>query len=162
MLFTRQRKEEHQEAEFLVELRDIALKYDINIFYGMFDSKYQDLVDYTDCEDTLKEKEACAYLYESFHTFESKKRFRFEFDHFDPSSLDLGLNEHFKEPTPDQHFFSNDEAPRMVSKSSPLKVLSRNNLGEFLSSGRDILILAFQVCGSNCVEKVKILTEFYN
>ena len=146
------------------EIRDVAKQFEINIVYGSIDrSAYNEKVDYNDCDFEEEGIEACGFIYENFHTTDRRRRFRITTQKFTSKNLEEAISSHFKNQLSNEpYYFSSDKKLDSISKESEIQVLSRNNANEILGNGKDSVILSYLVCGSNCTEKLKILTELIN
>lgn len=147
---------EYISKDFIKSLREVTKNVKADIYYIRNKKTFIDKVEYTDCQ----EMQSCIFIYQNAHLPHRKKRYRIidGLDDLSVPSLERILTNFFNSRSKEPYFYSDDSKLESVGNSSLIKVLSRNNQ-EAILTGKDSLILAYEVCGSNCLEKLKIMNE---
>ena len=140
------------EKDFIKKMRTLSNEFTMNVVYGTNTPKLHENFEYNDCD---KEQD-CLYTYTNYLNSKLKKRHRFVLSDLDYKTLHRTMLA-YKHAPPPQHFYSSSyRAPEIDEKFT---VISRDNLQSFIDQKKDIFLLLYKYCGSNCHDKLKYMSE---
>ena len=137
---------------FLKTMRTLSNEFRLNVLFGVNNQKIHEHFEYNDCE----KDEDCLFVYSDYTHRAKKRRFKFSPKDLSFDSLTESLARH-KYQTPEPYYYSSSyRAPEVDDR---FVVLSRGNLPTFREQNKDIFVLLYKFCGSNCHDKLKYMQD---
>lgn len=141
------------ESTFIKKARTLSNEFNTNVLYGVNSPKLHEAFEYNDAEKT----DDCLWLYSDYLNKETKARYKYILPNLEYKTLHETLGRHKHNKQPQRYFFSS--AYRAPEISEQFTVLSRDNLQETLATKKDVFLLLYKFCGSNCHDKLKYMLE---
>lgn len=150
---------EFSKQKFVKSIRRVAERSEADVLWGNPTSEYLDEVDYVDCsEKDYSNGQICGYYYVDFSNKNASRRYKVSVGKFDEDSLEVALKRFLggiKNTMP--YKFSDASKLDVLGSNSFIKPLSLKTLDVLKNSKKDSIILSFNVCGSNCQDKLKLI-----
>ena len=137
---------------FIKKMRTISNEYRMSVLYGINNEKVHQNFEYNDCEKT----ENCLFVYTDYTYSHKKNRYKFLLEGTDYKAIDKNMLR-YKYEKPQLYHYSSSYRPLEVDDK--FVVLSRDNIETYLNQGKDIFVMLFKYCGSNCHDKLKYMSD---